>query len=385
MVEWSEGARRGLARASALFLLLGVVCLVALFGVGLAVGEPTRLFATCLVSGTFLTGVALAGAFFIASHTLGQAGWHVALFRLFEATMLTLPVGLLFLVIAFYDFGHLYHWVEEPIPKKAVWLNVDGFFLRTGIYILLWVVLIWWLHRLSRRLDVPGDLRAFHWLSVASALFIVVFAITESLSAIDWIMSTEPHWYSTLFGWYVFSSYWVGAIALWVLVLVWMRARGIHPYLTDEHIHDMGKYLFGFSIFWTYLFYSQYMLQWYANIPEETKYFVLRVYENAPWFYLLPILNFAVPFFLLMRNEAKRSTFWLTIVALSVLAGHMLDFWLMIYPNVFGAGAPLGWIEVVGLLGALSLFVGVFFWVLRSLAPAPVGHPFFRESLEYHA
>ncbi len=373
-----------LKRATVGSLVITAAGLILLL-TGLATSEGlTRVSASLLVGSTFIIGVAVSGAFFIASHAIGQAGWHIGFARVLESMALFVPAGGILLLVALSDFSHLYHWAHEPVHGKESWLNPGFFFLRTILYLVLWTLFAIWFNRLFNRLENTGDLKYYHRLSVASALFLVVFAITEALAAFDWIMSTDPHWYSTLFGWYVFSSYWVSAIALIALLLLFFRSKGLYTELRDAHIHDIGKYVFGFSIFWAYLFYSQYMLQWYGNIPEETHYYVLRVYDNSPWFYILPVINFAVPLFLLMRNSAKTSTFWLGLTSVLVLIGHWLDFWLMIYPSVFGANSPIGLCEIGGLLLVTGLLLSFIFWRLSRLPSISLTrHPFFRESLTY--
>jgi hypothetical protein len=197
-------------------------------------------------------------------------------------------------------------------------------------------------------------------------------------------MSLEPHWFSTLFGWYVFSGLLVSGTAIIILIVLLVKQTGNMKEVNNEHLHDLGKYLFGFSVFWAYLWFSQYMLIWYGNIPEETTYFITRLEHFNTLFFINLIVNFAMPFLALMTRNSKRSPQILTVVALAVFIGHWIDFYIMVMPGTMGEKASIGLVEIGMTLG----FVGLFFLVvLRALAKAgllPVNHPYLKESFDYH-
>ena len=217
-----------------------------------------------------------------------------------------------------------------------------------------------------------------------SGWFIVFFAITSSISAWDWIMSLDPHWYSTLFAWYLFSGLLVSSIAILILLIIILRKQGYLSWINKEHMHDLGKYLFAFSILWAYLWFSQFMLIWYSNIPEETTYFVQRVTEFRPIFFANLIINFAIPFLALMTRNSKRTYTILGIVAVIAFCGHWLDYYMAVMPGTVGKEASIGFTEIGMTLGFLGIF---FFVVLRWLSKNNLvakGHPYLKESLDYH-
>jgi hypothetical protein len=227
-----------------------------------------------------------------------------------------------------------------------------------------------------------------HWrkLRVYSTFFIIIFAITSSTAAWDWVLSIDTHWFSTMFGWYVFSSWFVAGLAAITLLIVWLRQNEYLMQLSSSHLHDLGKYIFAFSIFWTYIWFSQFMLIYYANIPEETVYFVERLKSDQyAWvFFLNLILNFIFPFLVLMTRDSKRHTIFLKIVCTVILVGHWFDFYLMITPGSLGENGGFGLIEI----GTAMIFAsGFIFVVLRTLATAPLvarNHPMLEESLHHH-
>ncbi len=367
--------------------------------VGYFIDGHVHFLASLLTYSVFFVGLALAATFFIAVHTIAHGGWQVAFLRVPEAQTTFLFVGGIILLLTFLGLHDLYHWsheelidpnseyYDEIIAHKSVWLNAPFFVIRSTIYIVLWVLLATWLRSLSLKLDETGNLRYWQRIQVVSGLFLAVFAVTSALAAFDWVMSTDPHWYSTLFGWYFFAVVWVSMIAVTTLWVLWLRKHGINPNIRDEHLHDLGKYLFGFSIFWAYLWYSQYMLHWYANIPEETAWHLLRFKEHRILFYLIIILNFGIPFFALMSRSAKRKPWVLTFVALTILVGHALEVWLLIQPSVYHAHYLEHWTFSLVDLGVLSFLAGLFIFVtMRALRKAPIvpeKHPYFKESLTY--
>ncbi|KOH45578.1 hypothetical protein NC99_15930 [Sunxiuqinia dokdonensis] len=220
---------------------------------------------------------------------------------------------------------------------------------------------------------------------IFSAIFVVTLAITSVTSSWDWLMSIDAHWFSTLYGWYVFSSMLASGTAVLIILLIVLRRMGYMAHVNSEHIHDLGKYLFGFSIFWAYLWFSQYMLIWYANIPEETVYFYERHKHFSTIFYVNLILNFVVPFFALMTRDSKRGSLILLPVSVIVFIGHWLDLYQLIMPGVVGGEeSGIGIPEIGITIGFVGLFL---FFVFRSLARAPMvpkNHPFYKESFEYH-
>jgi hypothetical protein len=214
----------------------------------------------------------------------------------------------------------------------------------------------------------------------------VFFAVSSSVAAWDWVMSIDTHWFSTMFGWYTFASWWVAALALITLIVVYLKEAGYLKVVNANHLHDLGKFIFAFSIFWTYIWFSQFLLIYYANIPEETVYFIERM-STSPYswiFYTNLILNFALPFLLLMTRDAKRHMSMLKVVCPIVIVGHWFDFYNMVTPGVMKHEGGLGLLEI----GTALIFLAAFLWItLNSLSKMPLvgkNHPLLEESLHHH-
>lgn len=372
-----------------ILLLIGVVSIiVALF---VEHDHGARFWSNFLMNNVYSIFIALCGMVFIAIHTLGMSGWQVTIQRIPEAMSAYLPVGAVLMLITMANLfteHPMFHWVHphgDPIIEmKTVWLNVPFFVIRTILYLAAWIGFTIWWRRNSIQYDTDNDLKYFKKMTKISGIFIVVFAVTSSMSAWDWIMSLDPHWFSTLFGWYVFSGLLVSGLAVIILLTLLLKKAGYLPHVNEEHMHDLGKYLFGFSVLWTYLWFSQYMLIWYANIPEETIYFVQRLEEYKTMFFINLVINFGFPFLVLMTRNAKRIPILLVVTSLVVLVGHWIDFYLMIMPGTLGAGAKIGFIEIGMTLGYAGLFLLVVFRALTKANVIPVNHPYLQESYEYH-
>ena len=309
-----------------------------------------RFWTNLLQNSVFFTGIAFASLFFIATHTVAWGGWQTIFKRIPEAMMMFLPVGILLLgLIALAismdatgtDF--LYLWSDENALKndalvihKSAFLNPFNYIL-TLVVIGIWALFAFAIRRLSTQQDENRALRKVNYekIHMWSAIFLPIAGFSSAYAIWQWVMSVDPHWYSTLFAWYATVSVWVSAICLMYLLILFLQTRGHLQYFTKEHTHDLGKYVFGFSVFWTYLWFSQFMLIWYANNGEETQYFFLRFEQFRPVFFLNLIINFAIPFLSLMMNSAKRAKGTLGFMAGLVIFGHWLDYYQMIKPGVW--------------------------------------------------
>ncbi|MFN0274300.1 MAG: hypothetical protein ACKVPJ_01020 [Chitinophagales bacterium] len=280
--------------------------------------------------------------------------------------------------------------VENPhydkiLAGKTAYLNSTFFILRAIIFLGLWSYIAYKLRKISIAEDLGNGTDVWYMKTKTwAAVFLIIWAVTSSMMAWDWVMSLDPHWYSTLFGWYNFISLWIASICTMILILIYLKRKGYMQQLNENHLHDLGKYAFGFSVFWTYLWFSQFMLIWYANIPEETIWFLERKRDYYPLFYGNLIINFFVPFLVLMRRDAKRSMAVLTIVSIILIIGHWNDFFVMIMPSTIGADWHLGYFEI----GMFVFFAGMFLYtVFHQLTKAsliPAKHPLINESLDHH-
>jgi len=373
---------------SRIIILMVIGAILAAVGIVLNLDHTQRIWANVLLNGFFFTAIALGAVFFVVVHVLGESGWHTAIQRIPEAMGQFIPVGgIILLIVALLGMHDIYHWshtehLDKILEGKKGYLNPIFFIVRTVGYLVVWTLLMWKLRQLSLASDHSDDLKLFSRSRIWAGIFIVIFAVTSSTSAWDWIMSIDSHWFSTLFGWYIFSGFFVSSVAIIIVLLFVLRRMGYMEHVNDEHFHDLGKYLFGFSIFWAYLWVSQYLLIWYSNIPEETVYFVKRQEDFSVIFFMNVIINFGGPLLMLMSRGSKRRLTWLMVTSIVVFIGHWIDLYVAIMPGVIGE-PHFGILEIGMTLLCLGSFLFVFF---RSFAKAPVvpeNHPYFKESFEY--
>ncbi len=368
------------------------------------IADGTRFWAVLLQNCSFWLLVVNASMFFIGVTTLALGGWQVALRRVPEAISSVVPVlGLItFLVLMVIVWGghdDIYHWVNKETVAHDKILNGKKGFLNPVFFSVFsaFTIFIWWIlgkkmRSLSLESDTAGTMdfeTGDKWIKknvLYASLFIVFFGLTVG-STIPWLwlMSIDAHWYSTMFSWYTFASSFVSGMSLIALFTVFLKNRGQLEYVTEEHIHDIGKFMFAFSVFWTYLWFSQYMLIWYANIPEETGYFKIRV--QGPFrtiFFVNLILNFVCPLLILMKKSSKRNYTLLTFMALLIIFGHWIDFWQMVMPGTLKDKAKLMPFE----FGIAALFIGIIMWRVGAyFTKHPLtakNHPFLKESMIHH-
>lgn len=352
------------------------------------------------VAAFFFMMIPLGVLAFYAIQRAAQAGWSPLLFRVMEGiTGYLLPgtlIVLLLLVLSSVGINHIFHWMDPElinpesdhydklIAGKSGFLNIPFFLIRAAIFILGWNFYRWVSRKLSLAQDNASDnsnfKKNFRW----AAGFLVFFIYTESMMSWDWIMSFDPHWFSTLFGWYVFASMFVSGITVIALVTIYLKSRGYLEQVNDSHIHDLAKFMFGISIFWTYLWFSQFMLIWYSNIPEEVTYFVTRIEDYKLPFFGMLVMNFIFPLLILMNSDYKRMNWFVIMAGLVILAGHYIDIFNMVMPATVGDR----WFIGAGEIGAVLLFLGLFILVVfNSIAKHPLivkRNPLLEESKHFH-
>jgi hypothetical protein len=365
--------------------------------------EQVHFWGTLMYNTIFWTLICNAAMFFLSFSAMAQAAWMQSFRRVPEAISTLVPVfgGITLLVLLYIIFGHkhhIYHWLDaeavakDPILKgKVGFLNPTFFVIWTTLTISLWSLFGYRMRQLNNQADVaPMDAptaKAFNIQSmVRSGFFLVWFGLTVA-STIPWLwmMSIDAHWYSTMYSWYTFASTFVAGMALIALWVVYLKNKGYLELTNNEHLHDIAKFMFAFSIFWTYLWFSQYMLIWYANIPEETVYFKHRV--QGPYkaiFFLNLIINFLAPLLILMKRSAKRNYTLVALMAVVIIFGHWIDFYQMVMGSLMKEHVELGVLD----FGILAFFVGVMiFFVAKALASKPLiakYHPFLKESIIHH-
>ncbi len=332
---------------------------------------------------------------FYAINYVAQAGWSPVLERVMQAMTAYLPVGsiifFIILILCGLNFNHLFIWLDKDVvahdtilQNKSGYLNFPFWIIRAAIFLLGWNLYRYFSLKYSLNQDQANDDVWYKKNFNISAIFLVFFIVTESISSWDWIMSVEPHWFSTLFGWYVFASFIVSGITAICMVTVYMKSRGYLPHVNTSHVHDLAKYMFGFSIFWTYLWFSQFMLIWYANIPEEITYFVTRInVYNLPFFGAV-VMNFVFPILILMNTDFKRMTWVLVMAGVVILLGHYIDFFNMIMPSTVGDQWFIGIPEICSLLFFLGLFIFVVFSAMAKYPLLAERNPYIEESKQFH-
>lgn len=377
----------GARNACAALAVLGVGAL--LIGLKLA---PQRTLAALLLGNTYFLMLAVTSLVFIAIQNLVAAGWPVLFRRVPEAMTAYLPAGGLGLLVVLLGSHSLYHWAHHTagvhdaiLEAKAGYLNLPFWSLRALVILVLWWVFARAIVLNSRLQDIDGDVERTHRNKRLSAAFMLVFGVTFTLASIDWVMSLEPHWYSTMFPWYMFGGAFLHALAAVALTTVLLNRRGFFPKFNEHHRHDLGKYVFGFGVFWAYLWFCQFLLIWYANIPEETAYYALR--SSPSWLTVQALslaANFLVPSALLLRILSKKDDRVLLAACVSVCIGRGLDLYVMIMPSVAGASARPHWVDVPVFLGLAGVFVLLFERAFSSAPAEPARDPYLVESLHHH-
>ena len=421
-------------------IAVGLVCM----GLSFFMDETpfhTRFWSNFLHNSVFFLGISLVAMFTLAVFLTAYTGWHIQFKRLWEAFAMFMGVGLILMMIVaagiWMHWHHLYHWAADGIAEvghanydsiiagKSGFLNKSWYTFGTLIFVGIWFFVF---AIPFRRLSIAEDSEAtsdnahHSKMRIVAAGFVPIAAFTSCALIWQWIMSIDAHWYSTMFAWYTSASWFVSFMALSVILLIYLKSKGYYEQVTAEHLHDMGKYVFGFSIFWTYLWFSQFMLIWYANIGEETVYFHTRMNEYPVLFFGNLIMNFALPFLILMRNSTKRKYGTLLFTCGLVIFGHWWDFFQMIKPGALhtameaaghghGAGHAVeaaghglehavehaehatgfvtgftlpGILELGTFAGFLGLFLFVVFTALGKAALSPKNDPYLAESLHHH-
>lgn len=372
-------------------IAIGAVSLVATFFMGHGEHNP-KPWAAMLVGAYYTLGIAMAGALFVCLARLTAAGWSVGMVRIGEAMMSYIPIaGAIVLLITFLGMHQLYHWSHEGItdPKSEHYdpiIASKSWFLNTGMFFGIQIVayLVWTL--ITRRIranslneDQNGGIKALRHNKTLASIFVVFYGVSWAMFIWSVVMSLDPHWYSTIFWVYHFVTTWLTGLSFVAIVAVLLKRNGYLSIVNDNHFHDLGKLMFGFSIFWAYIWTSQFLLIYYANIPDEVIYYEERFGGHwKPYFFFNLIINFVTPFLFLMSRDAKRKQNSMLIAGIILMVGHWTDVYLGVMPGVQGHDAT-----IIPEFGVTLLFVGIFLFVfLKSLSKfslIPAKHPYVKE------
>lgn len=386
--------------ASFLLMAIGLILIIAMFMMDTNADPEynhNRAWSNVFAGAFFFMAIALGSAFFLSLQYAAEAGWATSIKRVMEAIAMYLPWGLCFLFLFFIlgqlHIHHIYPWMDPKLAEHdAIVAGKMGYFgsfwwIRTVIYMIAWV---WFTMKLRKnsieadKLDVDVN-NSFHWKNVKlSAYFLIVFAVTSSTSAWDWLLSIDIHWFSTLYGWYIFSGMWCSAMVVITMLIVYLKKLGHLEFVTESTIHDMGKWMFAISFLWTYLYFSQFMLIWYSDIPEEVIYYQTRWENYKALMWTVLFVNFAFPMIMLMSRDSKRNFFFLMFVGIIILVGHFLDIIMVVMPGTVGHHwTGLNWMEC----GSFFFFLGLFIYVvLNALTKASLrvkNHPYINESVHH--
>ena len=361
--------------------------------------NPERAMYAYLFAFLSVLTLALGCLAFVLIQHLTRAGWSVLLRRVAEVGAATLPLFALLFVPIWILAADVFSWShieagDAVLLNKASYLNLSSFKMRSAGYLILWALMGVWFYRTSVAQDDGNHKELSRKLWKMSASGIILFALSLSFASFDWLMSLQPHWYSTIFGVYFFAGAFLSGMALMTLVFLGLQRSGvlIHS-VTAEHYQDLGKLMFGFTVFWAYIAFSQFMLYWYANVPEETEFYLQRLENGWQWMsYAIPFTNFFIPFLFLMSRHVKRNKIALATFCVWTIGVHFLDLYWVAMPN-YGAHhlpegveaphASFGLMEASILVGLLGLFFACMSFLLIRKSVAPIGDPRLKESMAF--
>lgn len=397
-------------------MAIGLVAIIAQFAT-----HHEQTWANLLWNNFIFLALALGATFFLAVQYVAEVGWSAVVKRPLEAMGQSLPVaGLIMIVIIALGGSHLYHWMDAGITDpnspnfdkiiagKSGYLNPVFFWIRVILYFVIWSYFARKFRANSMAIDAGEGTSAYLRNRRAAAIFLVLFAASESTMSWDFIMSIDTHWYSTLFAWYTFAGLFVTSIAALAFIVAYLKHRGYLQEVTEHHLHDIGKFMFAFSVFWTYLWFAQFMLIWYSNIPEEVTYFMLRQDHYRGIWLAAFFINFIAPFLVLMTRDAKRKKYLLMFMSVVIFIGHWFDFFIMVIPgSMITAGhhaaahgaaeaahgaahgaehlliGSIGWMEIGTTIGFLGLFAYITQHFLSKSPLVVKNHPMMEESLHH--
>ena len=374
-----------------LLIAIGAITIV----LGLFTDHKTT-WANYLIVNYYFFSLAMGGAFFFVIQSISQSGWSSAFKRVSEAMMSYIPFAALFFLLIWFGMNDLYQWthkealaVDPVIQHKSVYLNVPFFFGRMILYFLLWIVSVRKLRQISLQedladpADTDGIMVLFGKTELYSKIFIFILAITFSLSAVDWIMSLDVTWYSTIFALKNLVASFLHGVSILTLIVFILYKRGYFSFFNEYHLHDFARYIFMLSIIWGYFWFAQFMIIWYGNIPEETAYYSIRWHEGWKILFFLEIgLNWFIPFMILLPVKASRNITLITIVIIFLIIGQYIDLFVQVIPGTTGA-LKFGWISAGTFLGYAGLFALVVATTLSKAKIIPSNHPYLEESLNH--
>jgi len=367
-------------------MLIMIVIGVVAVATGFFTGETDRTWANLLLNNFMFLSIALGGLFWMAMQAISQSGWSSAFLRIPQAFTVNLLLALVMWIPLFFGMPHLFHWLgadaahDVVIAHKTPYLNVPFFTIRTIVFFILWFIIACRIRKLSVKEDTVGGLDSFNKIEFLSKVFIFVLGVTFFFFALDWLMTIEVHWFSTLFSIKMFVSAFYHGSAIVAGIAIILYKLGYFPFMNKAHFHDFSKYIFMLSIMWGYMWFMQYLLIWYGNLPEETAYYNLRREGGFQGFFLAEIfINWAFPFLFIMWNRIAKNPNALLFTIAVLIVGQFIELYIAVMPGIVHH-AVFGFIEVgtfIGFAGAFALVTA------KSLSKFPLvakNHPYLDES-----
>ena len=381
--------QENIASLSSIFIFIGFVALI----VSVFLGYQERMWHSYLLSYVYFVLISLGGLFFISIHYVCTAGWSVNIRRLSEALTAYLPMAFLLTFPLLYGAFSLYDWLDPEkvasdhlLQHKSPYLNLPFFLIRVGVFFAGWIFFAKQLTGLSLKQDQDGDKNWTHKALKYSIFFLLFFCFSLSFFSVDFLMSLDPHWFSTIFGVYIFAGLFQSIFAILILLSAYViQHKDYKEFINANHFHDMGKFLFAATIFWAYIAFSQYMLIWYANLPEETTFFIPRSQGAWAWVSIsLLVFKFIVPFLALLPRWTKRNLNALVPIACLILFMQLVDLYWLIYPHFNSEFPRFGLLEIAVFLGFTGIFIKSVFAFLQKHSLVPLKDPRAQESLKHH-
>ena len=371
--------------AMIVLIVVGLITIIA----GFMTGEAKRTWANLLLNNYYFLSVAIGATFWMALQAITQSGWSAAFLRVPQAMSNYIIVSFFLFMILFLGIHDLYHWTHHDavmndaiLLHKAPYLNVPFFTIRYVLFFALWIFMTQRLKKLSLKEDEIGGTKIFNKIEINSKAYIFILAITFSLFSIDWLMSLDAHWYSTIYAVKKFVMAFYHGIAIIVAIIIILNKMGYFPMFNETHRADFSRWLFVLSMIWGYMWLSQYMLIWYANIPEETVYYVPRIMgEYKSYFYAELIINWLFPFLFLMWNRVGKNANALLFLIAVLIVGQWVELYMSIMPNSIESHS-ITYIEIGSFIGFAGLFALVVAWSLTKAPLIPKNHPYMQESIE---
>ncbi len=356
---------------------------------GFYTGEKTRTWANLLLNNYYFLSVVIGASFWMAIQAITNSGWSAAFLRIPQAMSNYLIVSFALWALMFFGIHDLYHWthhdavMHDPILlHKEPYLNVPFFTVRYVLFFALWIFLTQRIRKLSLLEDQFGGIKYLGKIEFTSKVYIFVLASTFSLFTIDWLMSLDAHWYSTIYAVKKFIMAFYHGVTIITAIAIILHKTGYLPFFTKNHLSDFSRYIFILSIIWGYMWLSQYLLIWYANIPEETVYYVPRIMsEYKNFFYAELIINWLFPFLFIMWNRVAKNPTAMLFVIFVLIIGQWIELYMSIMPNTIESHS-ITYIEVGTFLGYFGLFGWVVAWSLTRVPLLAKNHPYLGESIE---